>query len=152
MSADPIRFYGRQGPCPWLSNFAFTPIVDTNGQLWRTAEHAYQAMKFTDPVHRAAVHQAETPAAAKQLGRSFPLRPDWEGMKVDVMRRVLSRKFCAGSELAGLLLETSGRALIEDSPTDFFWGIGRDQSGRNMLGFLLEERRAWLEEHGRAQA
>jgi predicted NAD-dependent protein-ADP-ribosyltransferase YbiA (DUF1768 family) len=38
---------------------------------------------------------------------------------------------CAGSQ-----------KLIEDSPTDSYWGCGRDGSGLNMLGVLLMELRA----------
>jgi predicted NAD-dependent protein-ADP-ribosyltransferase YbiA (DUF1768 family) len=34
--------------------------------------------------------------------------------------------------------------IIEDSPRDWYWGIGKDGKGQNWLGKLLMERRQEL--------
>jgi ribA/ribD-fused uncharacterized protein len=60
------------------------------------------------------------------------------------MRRVLSHKFTFENELGWELMSTGSCKLIEDSPWDKFWGIGKDGKGKNILGILLEERRAIL--------
>jgi len=31
--------------------------------------------------------------------------------------------------------------LVEDSPTDYYWGCGKDRTGRSMLGQLLMQLR-----------
>jgi len=57
------------------------------------------------------------------------------------MRTVLRLKFIQHPRLKDLLLDTGDDHLVEDSPTDYWWGIGADQSGQNQLGNLLEELR-----------
>jgi hypothetical protein len=57
------------------------------------------------------------------------------------MRTVLRLKFTQHQKLKGLLLGTGNNYLVEDSPNDYWWGIGADQSGQNQLGKLLEELR-----------
>lgn len=60
---------------------------------------------------------------------------------IDKMRTVLRLKFTQHQNLKDQLLGTGDDHLIEDSPTDYWWGIGADQSGQNQLGNLLEELR-----------
>jgi ribA/ribD-fused uncharacterized protein len=60
------------------------------------------------------------------------------------MRRALWGKFLAHSELAAMLLDTGERALIENSPSDYYWGCGHTGTGQNRLGCLLMELRAAL--------
>jgi ribA/ribD-fused uncharacterized protein len=70
------------------------------------------------------------------------LRPDWEDVKVDIMRKALEAKFTQIPELTKLLKDTGSRELIEASPKDSYWGYGRDKKGQNMLGKLLMEIRS----------
>lgn len=72
------------------------------------------------------------------------LRPDWEDVKLDIMRKALEAKFTQIPDLKKLLKETGTRDLIENSPKDSYWGCGRDKKGQNMLGKLLVELRAKL--------
>ena len=60
------------------------------------------------------------------------------------MKLVLRAKFSQHTHLMQLLLDTGGAQLVEDSPHDAFWGIGRDGTGKNQLGLLLQEIRADL--------
>jgi hypothetical protein len=54
------------------------------------------------------------------------------------MEVTLRLKFTQHTDLKALLLGTGDAELVEDSPKDFFWGIGADGSGRNELGKALE--------------
>lgn len=162
---EQIRFYGRTRPSPkyWpFSNFYHAPFVDGNNDIWPTTEHYFQAMKFHSKTivnHngkevnlRKLIRYADTPKIAAELGRNrdFPLREDWEtftymvhdGMefrnKDKYMYAALYFKFTQHDHLKQLLLETNDAEIIESSPIDFYWGEGKDGSGRNMLGKLLQ--------------
>jgi hypothetical protein len=88
---------------------------------------------------REAVRCKDTPQAAAVMGRdrTLPLRPDWEEVKDTVMFDALRHKFSVHQNLAELLISTGNEEIVEDSPNDFYWGWGRDHSGKNMLGKLL---------------
>lgn len=74
------------------------------------------------------------------LANGVQMNPNWENVKIDVMRTVLALKF-ADPELKQMLLDTSDALIQENSPYDNFYGIGKDGSGQNMLGKLLMELR-----------
>jgi len=61
------------------------------------------------------------------------------------MRTALQAKFTQNRNLRKFLLATDDASIIEDSASDFFWGIGRDGSGKNWLGVLLMECREQLQ-------
>lgn len=149
--SGPIRFFSRGDAYSELSNFA--PFgFDEGGLHWPTVEHYFQAQKFEGPgapEYREQIRLARSPRAAKALGRSrgFPIRPDWDSVREDVMRYALERKF-ADPRLRALLLGTGDRPLVEDSPYDRYWGAGRDGRGKNRLGVLLMELRDRLRTSG----
>ena len=60
------------------------------------------------------------------------------------MRRVLRAKFTQHDDLRALLLTTGGAAIVENAPGDFYWGCGRDGTGKNRLCVLLMELREAL--------
>jgi ribA/ribD-fused uncharacterized protein len=116
------------------------------GLHWRTSEHYFQAHKFTDATHFEAIRQAKTPKLAAEMGRDRrrPLRPDWKLIKDDMMRRAVRCKFASHPELRDTLLATGIETIIENAPHDYYWGCGKDGSGKNMLGTVLMEVREAL--------
>ncbi len=142
-----IRFYSVTGDYGAFSNFA-AYAFKLGGQTWPTSEHYFQANKFPGTPQFEEIRKARTPGLAAKLGRSrrFRLRPDWESVKVDVMRRAIDAKFRQHDKLRALLLSTGDEELIEETDTDSFWGCGSDGKGRNMLGRLLMELRERLRE------
>jgi ribA/ribD-fused uncharacterized protein len=44
------------------------------------------------------------------------------------------------------LIDTGGEVIEEVSPFDYYWGIGRDGTGRNMLGEVLMDIRQEIKE------
>lgn len=131
-----IRFYSRTGKYPWLSNFYWHGFF-LDGVEWYTVEHYFQAQKFPDdPDYRDLVRFAPHPREAKMLGRARPCRPDWDDVRDDVMLRALRLKFAGWEQGRAWLLLTGDAVLIEDSPTDMYWG-GALPGSQNRLGELL---------------
>ena len=92
------------------------------------------------------VRRAATPKLAAAIGRDRkrPLRPDWESVKDDVMRRGVLAKFRRYAAIRDILLSTGDEEIVENSPGDRYWGIGADGTGQNRLGTILMETRAIL--------
>lgn len=128
-----------RGKYRFLSNFYPTPHCP-----WQTVEHFFQASKALTKAPHKHVLTAPSPSEAKRRGARVILRPDWEEIKVDVMRDALALKFAYDSPLANMLLATEHRLLIEGNTWgDTFWGQCKG-FGHNMLGVLLMERRGVL--------
>ena len=85
---------------------------------------------------------------AARLGRSraVPIRPDWEEVKDDAMRRAVLAKFEQNVAIHAILLATGDADIVENAPKDYYWGCGADGSGKNMLGIILMEVRAILQQ------
>ena len=139
-----IYFYRiNEVPYGVFSNFSAHPFT-LEGQLWPTSEHYFQAQKFIGhPEHQDEIRLAATPMEAAEKGRERhrPLRPDWNAVRDDAMRRALTAKFAAHPELIELLLATGDETLIEKTTNDYYWGCGTEGTGKNRLGELLMELR-----------
>ena len=138
-SSDPIYFYSKSADFFELSNFSPHGFA-LDGAFWPTVEHYFQAQKFPDcPDYQERIRRAHGPKQAKSLGRSrkVPIRPDWEACKESIMARALRAKFTTHRGLRELLVGTGERPLIEQAPSDYYWGCGRTGTGRNRLGELL---------------
>ena len=136
-----IKFYReREQPYGCFSNFS-KHSFEIEGRPWQTVEHYFQAQKFAGTAHEGAIQVAPAPMTAKTLGntRDFPLRPDWDTVKDDVMRRAVRAKFEQHEDIRAVLLGTGDAELIENAPNDYYWGCGADGTGRNMLGKVLME-------------
>jgi len=140
-----IYFYTVTDRYGELSNFAKLGF-EADGKYWPTVEHYFQAKKFEGQQYEERIRLAFTPKDARNMGRSrdFPIRLDWEDVKVNIMRTALRKKFINNKIAKDLLLSTENSTLIESSPFDYYWGCGGDGSGENMLGKLLMELREEL--------
>jgi ribA/ribD-fused uncharacterized protein len=102
----------------FLSNFAPVPDgVRWNGLVGPTVEHVFQAAKALDPIDQASILRAPGPGVAKRYGRAARMRPDWNEVRVDVMRQCLLSKF-SSEDLSSRLLLTGDRQLVEGN----HWG------------------------------
>ena len=127
----------------FLSNFYPAPI-ECWGAQWPTTEHAYQWSKMTSLEGRAAVCRAFTPSSAKRITRLYPIRKDWDDIKIPVMATVLRCKFTQHKNLHDQLVATGDIELIEDNTwRDTFWGRCNG-IGENNLGKLLMQIRKEL--------
>ena len=140
-----IRFFSQSETHREFSNFA--PFgIDLDGERWPTTEHYYQAQKFADPALQTKIRKAEKPIIAKNLADKHrdQMRPDWDAVKDEVMYRAVRRKFELHPELRDLLLATGEEEIVETVPNDYYWGVGRDGTGQNKLGKIIERIRAEL--------
>ena len=127
-----------QGEYRWLSNFWLlkVPIVLDGLPCW-SVEHAYQAEKTENKLHRRRIIQALYPGVAKRFGRVCPVRPGWDGMRLSVMELLVNQKFRLNPDLMLKLLETGDQELVEGNYWgDRFWGVSGGK-GENHLGRII---------------
>ena len=119
-----IAFYVASDEYGFLCNFS-THGFSLNDRYWPTVEHYFQAQKFAGTEQEENIRLARTPKEAKNLGhsRTHKLRPDWEEVKVDIMRRAVAAKFLAHPEIHEKLISTGKEELVENSPTRLFLGM-----------------------------
>lgn len=140
-----IYFYSTLGEYASFSNFSRHGF-QLDGEYWPTTEHYFQAQKFPETEHCEQIRQAKTPKDAAKMGRerSRPLRKDWEQVKDDIMRKAVLCKFETHGDIREILLATGDEEIVENAPGDYYWGCGKDGSGKNMLGQILMEVREIL--------
>jgi ribA/ribD-fused uncharacterized protein len=125
------------GEYRFLSNF-WMASVEYEAIVYPSSEHAYQAAKTLNKDIRSAFAQITSPGAIKKMGQTITLRPDWEDVKISVMRDIVTAKFEQNPELMEKLMATKGRELIEGNTWgDTFWGECPLGKGRNELGKIL---------------
>lgn len=132
-----------------FSNMSKSWPLNLFGQRIRSSEHLYQMMRFThEPEIQELVRAARTPMQSKRVSREWTemTRPDWDDIRVDVMRWTLRVKLSQHVKRFGDLLQSTGnRDIVEWSKHDSFWGAGPVSTdtvcGRNVLGRLLMELR-----------
>lgn len=126
----------------FLSNFYEAPVI-FDGIRYKNNEAAFQAQKCLDINERKKFSELD-PSAAKKLGRRVKLRPDWEDVKVDLMRKIVFAKFTQNPDLTVDLLNTKDEELVEGNNWgDRIWGQVNGE-GQNLLGKILMEVRSNL--------
>jgi N-glycosidase YbiA len=87
----------------------------------------------------AEIQAAPTPEMAAKIGRTpkHQPHPEWDLRKCEIMYRAVWQKFNSYLDIQQILLDTLDAEIIEDSPVDYFWGCGIDQTGQNQLGHIL---------------
>ena len=123
-------------PFSFLSNF-YPALVQFEGKIYPTVEHAYQAAKTYSHSYRASIQTAQTAGEAKKRGREAPMWRDWPERKLRVMENLLWQKFLK-PDLMVMLKTTGDRELIEGNYwNDTYWGQCPVGIGDNHLGRLL---------------
>jgi type I restriction enzyme S subunit len=140
-----------------LSNMAGGFPLCVNGIRILTSEALYQSCRFPrlPDVQRLLIEQASPMTAkmkSKQHGRDS--RPDWNRVRVRIMRWCLSVKLAQNWDaFSRLLLQTGDRPIVEESSKDAFWGakpVGEHiLVGMSVLGRLLLELRDVVRTKGR---
>jgi ribA/ribD-fused uncharacterized protein len=82
------------------------------------------------------------PGKAKKMGRQTQLRPDWEAVKFDIMKELVTRKFTEHEECSAWLVGTKQKLIVEtNSWHDNYWGNcwcnKCNGKGKNKLGKIL---------------
>lgn len=147
--AESVVFLKTKEAFGGLSNMASGYPLEVNGVRILTSEALYQACRFPDlpDVQRKIIEQV-SPMSAKMVGKPYreKTRPDWDWVRMNIMRWCLRVKLAQNWKKFGdLLLETGSRPIVEESRKDEFWGAKPvDENilvGMNVLGRLLMELR-----------
>ena len=139
----------------FLSNFYEIPVT-YDGITYKNNEAAFQAQKTCSAYQ---IGKGEKPysderllfkelnaSEAKKLGRKISLRPDWEKVKIPIMRDIVYAKFTQNPELREKLINTDDEYLEEGNTWgDRIWGTVNG-SGANNLGRILMEIREQLKD------
>jgi|LNFM01.1.fsa_nt_gb ribA/ribD-fused uncharacterized protein len=143
-----IRFYrANEKPYGAFSNL-LKRAIEFEGEVFATAEHAYQAGKARKPAVRKWLMEAPSPSLLAMAAHGlyvWDIAEDWSKIKFDRMKRVLMAKFTQHEDLKSLLLSTGTARLVEsatvDNSVNRLWGEVNGV-GQNKLGALLMEVRA----------
>ena len=130
---EKVLFFGGRWGC--FSNMAAFRVY-WRGADWMTSEHAFMATKFDDPRIADAIRCARSGYEAKKLAQTHAkhIVADWDEKKLAIMEEIVHAKLSQHPYIQKKLLETGDRDIVEDSPTDSFWGRGPDWRGENHLG------------------
>ena len=153
---DAVVFLKTREEFGGLSNMAAGFPLCVNGTKVRTSEALYQACRFPHlPDVQRDILEQRSPMTAKMKSKPHrgDSRPDWNGVRVTVMRWCLRLKLAQNWETFGPLLESTGdRPIVEESRRDAFWGAKPAGDhlliGINILGRLLMELRGKAREEG----
>jgi ribA/ribD-fused uncharacterized protein len=129
------KISGFRGEWNFLSNFYKTDVM-FEGEIYPSAEHAYQAAKTLDGEIRKKFIGLSS-SESKRFGRSFKAREDWNDIKLKVMYSIVLDKFTRNDYMTFKLEKTLGYYIEEQNFwNDKFWGICKGQ-GENNLGKIL---------------
>ena len=105
---------------------------------WPTVSHYLLGEEYPGAV-QAGVRLTDSVDVARQLIAvgGFARRPKWDALKDDYLNRALSAKFTQHLNLETLLLGTGIDELIYTDQDDWYYGVGSQGFGHNMLGRLL---------------
>lgn len=147
-----IYFYSaRENPFGCFSNFSAHGF-ELENYWWYTSEHYFQAQKFikTDFDWFNKIQAIKAPKEAAKMGRSRQhlLRENWEEIKDNVMYQAVLCKFKTHFDIQQILLDTGEQLIVENSPIDYYWGCGKDGSGKNKLGDILMQVRTEIRQSG----
>jgi len=142
-----IKFYKLNDEYGCFSNFSRNGFT-LEGKYWITSEHYFQAKKFEGTDFEEIIRLMDNPmdVAIKGRDRSLPLRKDWDKVKDNIMRKAVFEKFSQNEDIRHILLSTIDEELIECTTSDYYWGCGKNGTGKNMLGIILMEVRELLKE------
>lgn len=132
-----IYFYNeKEQPFGCFSNYS-PHSVYVFGKKYKTSEHAFQSIKLINPNEQEIVSKVLYPNKAKEFGRRFLIRNDWEEIKDDIMYQIVKAKFMQHDDIKQILLNTNDAELIEHTKNDSYWADGGNGTGLNKLGKIL---------------
>jgi ribA/ribD-fused uncharacterized protein len=143
LSAAADKIVQFKGDYKWLSNF-YPCDIRFKGKLYPSVEYAYLSAKSDDKAWKKYCADAkEKPSKTKKKSQYIQLVPNWDTIKLDVMRNCLEIKFNQ-EPLRSWLIET-GNSYLQEGNTwgDCFWGVDLDTGeGENHLGILIMDIRS----------
>lgn len=123
--------------------------IELWGHVFPTAEHAYQWKKFnvSNSSVISEIIAARSARDTKVIAdvHSTEVSVEWNTVKLTFMEVILRAKLDQHQKVRELLMQTKGKNIFENSPTDAYWGVGPEGDGENHLGKLWMKLRSELE-------
>jgi len=146
-----IGFWAEADQYGCFSNFYPCTFV-WKGLKFNCSEQAFmwsKAMFFKDTETAEKIMQEVEPKKIKKLGRLVKNFDDnkWAEVRYNYMLDINKEKYRQNIELRNTLINTGYTKIVEDSPFDYIWGIGKDGSGQNLLGKVLMEVREYFQKN-----
>lgn len=127
-----------------LSPFAALE-VEVDAVVYKTAEHAYQALRSA-PEARSNIVKARSPLEAWREGQKCKIKNKLIDVnKEELMEEIFRNKLTQHPYLKEVLKQTGHKALVKIMPTDLYWGTDSKGSGHNKMGKLWMKLRDELE-------
>ncbi len=133
------------------------PIRINKTILIPSVENLYQAMRYPDhPNIQKEILKQKSGFSSKLVSKKYRkthTRPDFDDIKIDIMRWCLKLKCAQHKKYRDMLLETDDKIIVEVSTrNDDFWGaVFKDDNsiliGQNILGLLHMEIREYIKLH-----
>jgi len=122
--------------------------LEMEGETYRSVFHYFAAKKFAGDKEVEEWIEKLPPMVLfnKVLGREST-DAKWDKNRDDVLREALRAKYFQHPETRKILLMT-GWTDLEYQSNDPYWGLGKDKTGENRLGDMLEEMRAEIRAEG----
>lgn len=133
-----MEFYKEFGELGYLANYSNHGFTK-NGIFYKTVEHYYQSEKFDNPEIKKRIIDAPTPKEASNIGRdrSNIRKENFKEIKNQVMFDGILEKFRQNRDIVYKLIETRNKKIAEATIDEYYWGIGKDKSGKNVIGDTL---------------
>ncbi|MDR0319536.1 MAG: NADAR family protein [Rickettsiales bacterium] len=131
---------------PWKNprgdKYPHIVFVHYAGLFFDCVEVAYQAAKAKYLEDMVQISEMD-PFQAKKFAdaRAFIIRPDWDRVKLPVMKDLVRQKFYFSTALGKMLVGTGDAELLEgNSWGDTFWGICNGVGDNNLGKILMDVR------------
>lgn len=142
--SEPISFIETR--FHYLSPFS-AHRVEIWGEVFATAEHAYQSSRILPGSERNAIKHAPSPMDAWREGQKYKGRNDLAvpGFdKLAVMEEIFRAKLEQHPDIADILRESGMATLEKNIESDAYLGTGPDGQGENQMGKIWMKLRAEL--------
>jgi ribA/ribD-fused uncharacterized protein len=118
---------------PELGNYFRRKIV-IHGLTFHSVEQFFQYSKCVSDTDRQLIMQCDDPKECARIGRRVTLRPDWEEVKLAVMREATMTKFSQNPELVEILRRVgTGFRFCEDGVAQDDW----DKMNQSILDEII---------------
>ena len=146
-----IEFTKVDLPYGWLGNMFAAPIK-YEGEIWKTSEALFQALRFDDDGIRELIRNEKSPMGAKmkaKANKDYMVVVPMSDEDVENMRMVVRLKFDQYPVLKSKLMVSGDHILVENignrnGERHLFWGMKKlndEWVGNNMMGKILMELR-----------
>ncbi len=122
----------------YLSPFSAHEI-EINGEIFKTAEHAYQCLKLKVSTERENIKNAKSPLQAWLIAQEYKnnseIQMAYSREKLEeIMEEIFRAKVNQHAEIKEILKLSHGRGILKVFGRDENWGTGIDGSGANTIG------------------